>query len=316
MTDFFKYPNVVGYGRGLSTRGGERTLEPATVVLVREKLPELMLETDDILPRIDTATGREVDVVEVGEIRALRTTRHRPAPGGVSIGHFAITAGTLGVVVTDLETERLLILSNNHVLANSNNASIGDDIYQPGPADGGGASDKLAQLHRFVPINFAGGNSSLADLLSALGNIFLTITGNACRLKTDCPGGANLVDAALALPLSDDHVLYSILSIGIVDETTPPSLNQRVRKSGRTTELTTGTIQVLDAAVDVSYGGGRTARFEEQIITSEMSQGGDSGSLLVDAEDNLAVGLLFAGSAQVTVHNSIENVLRLLQVTL
>lgn len=53
----------------------------------------------------------------------------------------------------------------------------------------------------------------------------------------------------------------------------------------------------MTAAVNVTYGGGRTARFEDQIITGPMSEGGDSGSLLVDADELKAVGLLFAGSA-------------------
>ena len=41
------------------------------------------------------------------------------------------------------------------------------------------------------------------------------------------------------------------------------------------------------------------ARFARQIVTSAMSAGGDSGSLLLDM-DNRAVGLLFAGSPTVT----------------
>jgi len=57
--------------------------------------------------------------------------------------------------------------------------------------------------------------------------------------------------------------------------------------------------------VQVGYGGGRTALFTNQILTTNMSKGGDSGSLLVDGEGNKAVGLLFAGSDEVTIHNPI-----------
>lgn len=56
----------------------------------------------------------------------LHRFRIRKAPGGVSVGHYKITAGTLGCLAT--RGRRLLILSNNHVLANSNNARTGDPI--------------------------------------------------------------------------------------------------------------------------------------------------------------------------------------------
>jgi hypothetical protein len=81
-----------------------------------------------------------------------------------------------------------------------------------------------------------------------------------------------------------------------------------VRKSGRTTGFSTGEIQVLDATVNVSYGTGRVAQFENQIVTDPISQGGDSGSLLVAGDALRAVGLLFAGSDQTTIHNPIQAV--------
>jgi hypothetical protein len=82
-------------------------------------------------------------------------------------------------------------------------------------------------------------------------------------------------------------------------------LGMEVKKSGRTTGLTSGTVQLLDASVQVGYGAGKIALFTNQILTTNMSQGGDSGSLLVDGEGKKAVGLLFAGSDQVTIHNPI-----------
>ena len=55
----------------------------------------------------------------------------------------------------DAATGQRLILSNNHVLANSNDAQVGDTVVQPGSIDGGHAvSDKIAELERFVPIEF------------------------------------------------------------------------------------------------------------------------------------------------------------------
>jgi len=77
--------------------------------------------------------------------------------------------------------------------------------------------------------------------------------------------------------------------------------------------MTLGRIVGINATVDVNYGGGRVARFKDQIITTNMSAGGDSGSLVTDWQ-NTAVGLLFAGSSVVTILNQIENVRAALRI--
>ncbi len=80
------------------------------------------------------------------------TDKTSPAPNGYSIGHPNITAGTLGAVVRDASNQ-CYILSNNHVLADVNNAAIGDNTLQPGPFDGGqNPQDAIASLADFEPI--------------------------------------------------------------------------------------------------------------------------------------------------------------------
>ena len=93
--------NVVGVGVGYQEKSGQQTGEYALVVMVSQKLPLAALAPHAVLPK--NVSGVNIDVVEVGELRALqsRTSRWRPAPGGVSIGHYKITAGTLGAVVRD-----------------------------------------------------------------------------------------------------------------------------------------------------------------------------------------------------------------------
>src|SRR5206468_4311167 len=86
-----------------------------------------------------------------------------------------------------------------------------------------------------------------------------------------------------------------------------------VKKTGRTTNLTTGRITAINATIDVNYGGGRVGRLSDQIVTTNMSAGGDSGSL-VTTLDNIAIGLLFAGSSVAMIANQIENVRALLRV--
>jgi hypothetical protein len=314
-------PNVVGVGTGYKVRGKRTTDELCVVALVRQKIPKAGLAPEALVPPgID---GVPTDVMQVGDLWALQTPtdRWRPAPGGVSLGHYQVTAGTLGTVVRDRSTGERLILSNNHVLANSNDASVGDPILQPGAIDGGqAATDTLAHLERFCRIEFITSPPVCPVVIgmTKAANALARLLGSRHRFQAyqTEPTAINLVDAAVARPLDDGDILDEILQIGVVDGMTPAVLGMSVRKSGRTTGFTSGVITVLNSTVDVSYGPGRTARFESQIITSAMSQGGDSGSLLVAGDSLQAVGLLFAGSDQVTIHNPIELVLDCLDVVI
>jgi len=314
-------PHVIGVGTGYKVSNGVRTGELCLVTLVRRKMPLAGLSPQEVVPK--SLNGVPTDVIEIGDVRALqaRTDRWRPAPGGVSIGHYRITAGTLGAVVHDRDTNERLILSNNHVMANSNDASIGDPILQPGPTDGGTtSSDVIANLLRFCPIQFSEepGTCSIASSFAELGNTLASLLGSKHRVQAfrANPQAANLVDCAVARPVNDGDVLDEILEVGTVSGTVEAALGMAVRKSGRTTGFTTGEIIVLDATVSVSYGVGRTASFENQIVTGPISQGGDSGSLVVAGNELKAVGLLFAGSDQSTILNPIQAVLDCLNVTI
>ncbi len=317
---FFAKPNVVGVGIGRKIIGGHMTAEMCLMALVRRKVPRAALSASELVPkRVD---GAPTDVLQVGELRAMqaRTGRWRPIPGGVSIGHYRITAGTLGCVVRDRRSGDHLILSNNHVLADINQGQAGDPILQPGAADGGrGENDTVAVLERFIPIAFSvePPTCQLAQAVAGLGNALAKAVGSRHRLRVVQlnPQATNRVDAALARPLDGVQVLDEILDIGQVAGITPPRLGMPVRKSGRTTGFTTGTITVLDAALEVNYGQ-RVARFDGQIVTTPMSQPGDSGSLLVAGDSLLAVGLLFAGSSDATIFNPIQWVLDQLEVVL
>jgi len=124
----------------------------------------------------------------------------------------------------------------------------------------------------------------------------------------------NTVDAAVALPLNEKDVSPEISSIGNPKGTTQAKEGQIVQKTGRTTDHTLGEIKDIHATVRVEYDG-KAALFRNQILTSAMSQGGDSGSLVLDPKRR-AVGLLFAGSDRVTLCNPIQEVFRLLGIHL
>lgn len=280
--ELLKKANVVGCGIGEKIKGGFFTGKLCLKVYVERKLPKKELKKTDLIPEV--LSPIETDIEEVGKLIAFSNTgRYRPALGGVSIGHYQITAGTFGCLVKEKKTGKIFILSNNHVLANSNQAKKNDPILQPGPYDGGKKSkDILAYLEKWVEIKF--GKQS------------------------------NLIDGALARVKSVKLVKPEIILIGLPQGIRKAKLNLAIQKSGRTTGYTTGKIKDISATVKINYAQ-KVALFRNQILTTNISQGGDSGSLVLDLKKR-AVGLLFAGSKVVTVLNPISEVLRQLEVEL
>lgn len=316
-----KKKNVVGVAIGKKIVGGEERDELCVTVFVKKKEPVSALDKDDAIP--ETLDDVKTDVIETGEIVAYsRMVRMRPCPPGMSIGHVDVTAGTFGCVVRD-ESDRQLILSNNHVLAHSNDAGPGDAILQPGKIDGGTLNDVIGSLLRFVPLGFESGPSTcpLAQIVAGGLNYLAQHLGRRSRFTAVLsPAGPNLVDAAVGLPRDAADIKPEIIDIGRPVDTAAAAIGLEVTKSGRTTGTTVGRITNLNATVRVSYGGGRTATFEDQMIISDgqFSAPGDSGSAIctfVDGEPRL-VGLLFAGGQTITIANRIEDVLELLDVSL
>jgi hypothetical protein len=309
--------NVVATGIGYKETGGTKTSTLCIVCSVKKKVKANQLSAQDLVPT--AVAGMPTDVVETGVIRVFQasTGRFRPAPGGVSVGHVAITAGTLGCWV--IKNGQKVILSNNHVLANSNDGEIGDAILQPGPFDGGGfPQDHIANLTQFVPISFEGDPSecSFANAVISIFNLGCKmINSNTLYRVIKAQAADNLVDAAIATPLNAADVKDEILNIGPIQGTAQGALGMPIKKSGRTTGLTTGEILQIDVTADVQYGGGRTARFTDQLLAGAMSQGGDSGSAVLN-DNNRLIGLLFAGSDTTTIINRIEHVFSALGVSL
>lgn len=229
----------------------------------------------------------------------------RPAPGGCSVGHWLGSTGTMATAVHDLlpgstiRTKRsglgipprFYMLSNNHVLANGNAAAPGDPILQPGPYQGGRyPADLIGRLSRFVPIVYEDPETPR-------------------RLHR------NLVDAAIA-EAPFDQIEHEVQWIGRprgwrqVDQ---KDVDLVVQKTGSTTHLTFGRIVATNVTVDVNYPNGRVARFRDQILTTPMSEPGDSGSLVMTMNGD-AIGLLFAAGSNGSLLNQIANVRSLLKV--
>lgn len=374
--EMLKKSHVVGVAAGYKETEGVLTDEPSLVILVDEKRPLGEIDDADRVPK--TIEGVKTDVYVVGKLRANNTPRNRYRPTiplGVSVGHYATTAGTIGALVRDNVTGELYILSNNHVLANANFAQKGDAILQPAPLDGGSnPADMIATLERFIPLRYL--QESTQEMMATVGQIAPPVgdprmASRGCNLLIDwlmsllgrgntssggtsgesprpdnnnAPSGGssgnssggrggsssqnptpmpnrkeNLVDCALGKLVPHIQIDSMIPQIGRINGTKSVSIGMPVAKHGRTTGLRKSTVTLLNATVDVGYNtprGERTARFTAQILTGGMSEGGDSGSLVVDPTDNMAVGLLFGGSPQASLVTPIQAVLSALNVSL
>jgi hypothetical protein len=211
-TDLIGFENIKGVGDpAYKVVDGKETDELAVVVYVAEKFSKDKIDPEAFAP--GSIDGVPVDVIATGEmIPQTFKGRYRPAPPGVSVGHHKITAGTFGCLVK--RGTALYILSNNHVLANENDAKPGDPIVQPGPIDGGRVpQDVIGRLSQFVPIRF----------------------GGVC----------NYVDAAIAQTSPRLVSLPTKCSYKISCTPVPCALNLLVKKYGRTTQLTNGRISIV-----------------------------------------------------------------------
>lgn len=316
--------NVHAVGVGRKIVEGKPTDEMAVRLYVVQKIAPSLLPPRDVLPK--TIDGMPTDVIEsspaflaanaprgrrarpavVGTSPAAapactnsRRLRQRPVIAGISVAHRNVTAGTIGYfcrsVMAGDDPNKIFILSNNHVLADVNQGLAGDDIYQPGPADGGAGADHVGELWRFG------------------------------RIRLD--GSPNRVDAAIAELLSDVNSSTEICMIGAIEATRRGVEGMTVRKHGRTSGYTEGVVvdEFYDALVGMDHNNPNvTALFQDQMRIETVAPfpafglGGDSGSLVVDRDAANAVGLYFAGPESGTygIANHIADVLTDLQVEL
>lgn len=246
----------------------------------------------------------EARVIYTGPVsrRALNPGRHRPLRIGSSIGHYRVTAGSIGCFCMHQDGGGIGILSNNHILADTNKASLGDVILQPGRRDGGRRQDpdsRVATLFSFERIDFAVNSRNLVDCA------FAVLMGG---IKHDS-SWAHSPQTAEQWPVKSRPVQL------LPDD--------EVWKIGRTTGHTAGRVVAVNVDnVVVAMGAGtgqRLARFDGQISIERsdghFSEGGDSGALIW-TRDGSPAALLFAGTERggttgygLTYANPIEVVL-------
>ena len=260
--------NIVGMGFGSKITQGNIVGEESVLrVYVREKRREAELSANLKIPK--NINGIPTDVVEVGEVRPYSI------PCGVSVSHQSGKPGTIGCLVgkNDGSSDADFLLSNNHIFANFNTAIPGDLIVQPAIGDDRSNSSAIAQLTEFEDMNFS--------------------------------GAPNLMDAAIAEVINPGSVTPMIKEIGDIDRNPiGASINQLVKKHGRTTGLTHGTVRAIGVDMSIPYLNRNALLIDQIEIQSNdndrnFSEEGDSGSLIVDNSPTpRPVALLVGGSTR------------------
>ncbi len=245
------------------------------------------------------ANGLRADTGAAHQQAQARPVQLGTSGGNVNLffscfGSLYCSSGTLGSLVQDSDGFQY-ILSNNHVMSRDiNDGQVGDDVSQPGLIDANcDIAGAVATFTTVVPINFAGKNAK------------------------------NKVDAGIAEIVSGNvDQAGLILDVGQASSQILPAdsnlLGRSVKKSGRTTGLTTGSVAAIGVTIKVCYDPcalftcSKVGTFVEQIRVTPgtFSDGGDSGSLIVEntASCPRAVGLLFAGSDSDTFAATFQNV--------
>ncbi len=309
-------PGIVGTGIRHDHTDLKRMPEKYSILVGLEREdPELISK----LP--NSINGIPVKYDVMGKIEAFHDDRfdgrYRPLKAGASLGTAKSTAtGTIGGFPIDTSpgaNGRRVLLSNNHVIARSNvstqNTAKGDIIIQPGgcctqPSPfrdycddcGTEANDRIGTLERWIEL---GRHQSIYHKY-------------------------NLVDCACAVLDPGIEIDHTTLCGYTPNNWIDPVVGMFVKKSGRTTQCTESYIYAIDFELKVCYNANCSINeiFEDQIVVQGFdynwfSASGDSGSLVVNADNNAVIGLLFAGNTYYgfTIINKIEHVQNLLQVS-
>jgi hypothetical protein len=296
--DWINRPGVTGIDVGYKYIDGKRTDEIAIRIHVMHKRD--VPEADAVPATIDGITTDVIEsnfVPQVIRVRAdtlqgADTGKYDPLEGGISIGPCRsvggyVYAGTAGVVVEDRATGQPMLLSNFHVMCLDKTWRVGDSMTQPSLIDTGSCpTDVVAALQRAS----LGGEVDRAVAA-------IQARGNQCQ----------------------------IAEIGAVRGTATATLGVAVRKRGRTTGLTYGSVDAIDLTVTINYGSGIgyvTLTNQIDIAPDKgrnplFSDHGDSGSVVVD-DSAAVVGSLFAGDSSngTAIANPISTVCSILNVTL
>lgn len=296
--EYLARPGVTGIDVGYKVVGGVQTDEVAIRVHVAKKkasVPKAQLVPASIDGAVTDVLERTYELQVVREPMDFSaqadTTHYATLQGGISMGPSRaiggfVFAGTLGAIVTDNVSGKKAAVTNFHVACVDSGWSVGDRQVQPSRVDTGTVpGDEFGAILRAV-------------------------------LSSHVDGAVISIDAG-------ETTAGTIVDIGTVNGTKPATLGMVVRKRGRTTGLTHGSVDGLSLSVSVDYGDGLGVHVltDQVSIATDTAQNplfsdhGDSGSVIVDST-GAVVALLFAGSGTNTVGNPIASVLSELNIAI
>lgn len=297
---WMKSKGFQGMGLARKIEGGKAHPVTSLKFYVEEKLPKGKCDVligDSVEMEIDgKIESIPTDVEPIGKLRLeLNRTPIRPALGGCSIFRAGGPSefGTLGCLVrkTNDPQGSVYILSNSHVLADQGLGSVGDPIIQPGTFHGGETpADTIATLFEWGAFNFVSS------------------------------GFYSTVDAAIARVTNDSEVLARIKELGLpTGASSVVREGMKVEKYGAASGLSTGIVRDVNFTTgNLRYkrpgGGTANVRFTDQVLCTQFTSPGDSGSAIISPGSGKVVGLHFAGSTAASVFNKIHNVLNLFSV--
>lgn len=261
----------------------------------------------EAVPQADTALTATASVTITSPNQLAQNLPIELGTSGGNINNVNSTecaSGTLGSLVVRAGTQ--YILSNNHVLADSDAGSVGDAITQPGLIDTSNPCSSLganivAHLSQFINLEQPNPSADAAIAQVVTSPASVDSTGAIIELGDSAPSGVP----------TDEAPASTILPVAsLVPNSTA------VAKSGRSTGLTCSTVEATGVTVSVQYNHGLsgpsfTARYTNQITINggTFSAAGDSGSLIVSQAGAQPVALLYAGSSANTIGAPVATVL-------
>lgn len=287
-----KIPGVVAVSVGYKTKKGNPTNQLSIRVFVEKKKAKGKLKKAHVIPSsYKTKDGKKipVDVVEMGSAvkftAGVYTDTYRPAKPGACLGHVnSQYSGTYGAVVIDNKDGKKSILSCSHVLANFNDAKVGDKILQTAPQYGGSSPDQdFATLKRFIPLNLANGDHNLVDAAIAKPNVNREAKrapfSRSINVRKQCAVGMLWSAGAVFTVLNPIDTVLSMMDVRFpVTKTALPQIGMQIHGDTAYTGYLPTHITDIHATVYVSFGSGLIA-FDDQI----MAPGGIGEAIFGDS---------------------------------
>lgn len=333
-------PDYVGVAYGYKTVQGIETSDKSIVFTIPKKRPLNEIPFNERLPEFVEISGTiyRTDVLEIGEVVPMNDSvvcnnslinpscytwtpfgavnppnrnTLRPVVGGLSLTaeHLLGTVGTLGLIVVDSNSQKLVGLTNNHVVIQDASYTSARNLsgpivneyksiaYQNGEISTPVVGNQIGEVIRYVPLKSQPELNTVDGALVSLCANTISNTTSFTQLG---------INYSQAMPFATTTEINSLL------------VTQRtILSSGRTSGVKSGDcglkIKLLGASQDVgSYplqGAGRVVSFNDLIVFTRLSETcnfpiyhGDSGSVLIADFDGVykIIGLNFAGSSQVT----------------